>query len=41
LTRLNSLIDRSLASVRLDAGLQNLERVPVRDVIEGGCPRAR
>jgi len=34
LTRLNSLIDRSLASVRLDAGLQNLERVQVRDVIE-------
>jgi signal transduction histidine kinase len=34
LTRLNSLIDRSLASVRLDAGLQNLERVPVREVIE-------
>jgi signal transduction histidine kinase len=34
LTRLSTLIDRSLASVRLDAGLQNLERVPVRDVIE-------
>jgi signal transduction histidine kinase len=34
LTRLNTLIDRSLASVRLDAGLQNLERVRVRDVIE-------
>jgi signal transduction histidine kinase len=34
LTRLNALIDRSLASVRLDAGLQNLERVPVREVIE-------
>jgi signal transduction histidine kinase len=34
LTRLSTLIDRSLASVRLDAGLQNLERVQVRDVIE-------
>jgi signal transduction histidine kinase len=34
LTRLNTLIDRSLASVRLDAGLQNLERVVVREIIE-------
>jgi signal transduction histidine kinase len=32
--RLQSLIDRSLADVRLDAGLLNLERVPVREVIE-------
>ncbi len=32
--RLQDLIDRSLADVRLDAGLQNLERVPVRDLIE-------
>lgn len=34
LIRLNTLIDRSLASVRLDTGLQNLERVPVREIIE-------
>ncbi len=34
LTRLNTLIDRSLASVRLDAGVQNLEPILVRDVIE-------
>jgi signal transduction histidine kinase len=34
LRRLGTLIDRSLASVRLDAGLENLERVRVRDVIE-------
>jgi len=32
--RLQDLIDRSFAEVRLDAGLQNLERVPVRDLIE-------
>ncbi len=32
--RLQSLIDRSLADVRLDAGLLNLERVPVWEVIE-------
>jgi signal transduction histidine kinase len=32
--RLQDLIDRSLADVRLDAGLQNLERVPVRGLIE-------
>jgi hypothetical protein len=32
--RLQALIDRSLADVRLHAGLQNLERVPVRDLIE-------
>lgn len=29
-----ALIDRSLADVRLDAGLQNLERVPVWEIIE-------
>ncbi len=29
-----ALIDRSMADVRLEAGLQNLERVPVREVIE-------
>jgi signal transduction histidine kinase len=34
LQRLESLIDRSLADVRLDAGLLNLERVPVWEVIE-------
>ena len=34
LLRLASLIDRSLADVRLDAGLLNLERVPVWEVIE-------
>jgi signal transduction histidine kinase len=33
-SRLQNLIDRSLADVRLDAGLQNLERVPVRDLIQ-------
>ncbi len=32
--RLQSLIDRSLADVRLDAGLLNLERVPVWEVLE-------
>jgi signal transduction histidine kinase len=32
--RLQSLIDRSLADVRLDAGLLNLERVAVWEVIE-------
>jgi signal transduction histidine kinase len=32
--RLQSLIDRSLADVRLDAGLLNLVRVPVWEVIE-------
>ena len=32
--RLQSLIDRSLADVRLDAGLVNLERVAVWEVIE-------
>jgi signal transduction histidine kinase len=32
--RLQSLIDRSLADVRLDAGLLNLERAPVWEVIE-------
>ena len=34
LTALQTLIDRSLADVRLDAGLQNVERVPVGEVIE-------
>ncbi len=33
-TRLQSLIDRSLADVRLDAGLMNVQRVPVWEVIE-------
>jgi signal transduction histidine kinase len=33
LLRLNTLIDRSLADVRLDAGIQNLERIPVREVL--------
>jgi signal transduction histidine kinase len=32
--RLQSLIDRSLADVRLDAGMLNIERVPVWEVIE-------
>jgi len=39
--RLQSLIDRSLADVRLDAGILNLERVPVWELLEeaeiGGC----
>ncbi len=34
LMRLNILIDRSLADVRLDAGLQNRERVPVREIMD-------
>ncbi len=34
LMRLNILIDRSLADVRLDAGVQNLERVPVREIMD-------
>jgi signal transduction histidine kinase len=34
LVRLQALIDRSLADVRLDAGMLNLERVPVWEVIE-------
>jgi signal transduction histidine kinase len=34
LMRLNSLVDRSLADVRLDLGTQNTERVPVWKVIE-------
>ncbi|MDB4935092.1 MAG: histidine kinase [Labilithrix sp.] len=33
LLRMQQLIDRSLADVRLDAGMQNLERVAVRDVM--------
>jgi signal transduction histidine kinase len=32
--RLQSLVDRSLADVRLDAGLLNLERIPLWEVIE-------
>jgi signal transduction histidine kinase len=34
LIRLSNLIDRSLADVRLDAGIQNVERVPVCEIIE-------
>jgi signal transduction histidine kinase len=34
LIRLQTLIDRSLADVRLDTGTQNLERVPVWELIE-------
>ena len=34
LIRLQNLIDRSLADVRLDTGTQNLERVPVWELIE-------
>ncbi len=34
LTRLTRLIDRSLADVRLDAGIQHLERVPLWAVVE-------
>jgi signal transduction histidine kinase len=34
LLRLHSLIDSSLADVRLDAGMQNLERLRVKDVID-------
>ena len=34
LQRLIGLIDRSLADVRLDAGVQNVERVAVREVLE-------
>lgn len=32
--RLQTLIDRSLADVRLDAGMQNIEQIPVSDVID-------
>jgi len=34
LARLNSLLDRSLADVRLEAGLQRLERIPIWEIIE-------
>ena len=34
LLRLHSLIDSSLADVRIDAGMQNLERLRVKDVID-------
>jgi len=34
LMRLQTLIDRSLADVRLDAGIQNLELVPVWEILE-------
>jgi signal transduction histidine kinase len=33
LVRLNTLIDRSLADVRLDVGIENLERIPVREIL--------
>ncbi|MGA7124406.1 MAG: HAMP domain-containing sensor histidine kinase [Polyangiaceae bacterium] len=33
-TQLQALIDRSMADVRLDAGMQNMERVPVCELIE-------
>ncbi len=33
LVRLNTLINRSLADVRLDAGIENREPIPVREVI--------
>jgi signal transduction histidine kinase len=34
LLRLTSIIDRSLADVRLDSGVQNVERVLVREILE-------
>jgi signal transduction histidine kinase len=34
LSRMQTLIDRSLADVRLDAGMQNVERMAVRHLIE-------
>jgi len=34
LQRLISLIDRSLADVRLDSGVQNVERIAVREILE-------
>jgi signal transduction histidine kinase len=34
LMRMHALIDRSLADVRLDAGMQNLEAIPVWEVLE-------
>jgi signal transduction histidine kinase len=34
LLRLTGLIDRSLADVRLDAGVQNVERIAVREIFE-------
>jgi signal transduction histidine kinase len=34
LLQLNMLIDRSLADVRLDAGVQNVGRIPVHEVLE-------
>jgi signal transduction histidine kinase len=34
LIRLNVLIDRSLADVRLEAGMQNMEHVPVREILD-------
>jgi signal transduction histidine kinase len=34
LSQLNALIDRSLADVRLDAGVQNVQRLAVRDILE-------
>jgi signal transduction histidine kinase len=45
LTGLLTLIDRSMAEVRLDAGLQNLERIPVWEILTevgiGGSLAAR
>jgi hypothetical protein len=32
--RLQSLIDRSLADVRLDAGMRNIDRISVREILE-------
>jgi signal transduction histidine kinase len=34
LARLQTLIDRSIADVRLDAGMKNIERIPVHELIE-------
>jgi len=34
LVRMNILIDRTLADVRLDAGMHNMEHVPVRELID-------
>jgi signal transduction histidine kinase len=34
LLQLSSLIDRSLAAVRLESGMNHLERVPVREILE-------
>jgi signal transduction histidine kinase len=34
LSQLSALVDRSLADVRLDAGVQNVQRLAVRDILE-------